>query len=97
MNRICSHQKALGATLSSGVAQKNRANPLVGLRLENVYGSPVLLSGVASLVLARSETSMIDKHLKDTYLNIQKLHKKTPDSVVYFLGGCLPGEAVIHL
>ena len=97
MNRICSHRKALGATLSSGVAQKNRANPLVGLRLENVYGSPVLLSGIASLVLARSETSMIDKHLKDTYLNIQKLHKKTPDSVVYFLGGCLPGEAVIHL
>ena len=42
MNRICSHRKALGATLSSGVAQKSRANPLVGLKLEKVYGSPVL-------------------------------------------------------
>ena len=97
MNRICSHRKALRATLSSGVAQKNRANPVIGLKLENVYGSPVLMSGVASLVLSGSESSMLDKHLKDTYLNIQKLHKKTPDSVVYFLGGCLPGEAVIHL
>ena len=97
MNRICSHRKALGATLSSGVAQRNRANPLVGLKLEKVYGSPVLLSGVASLVLLGSETSMLDRHLKDTYSNIQKLHKKTPESVVYFLGGCLPGEAVIHL
>ena len=97
MNRICSHRKAMGAALSSGVAQKSRANPLVGLKLEKVYGSPVLLSGVASLVLSGSETSMLDKHLKDTYLNIQKLHKKTPDSVVYFLGGSLPGEAVIHL
>jgi hypothetical protein len=97
MNRICSHRKALRATLSSGVAQKKRANPVIGLKLENVYGSPVLMSGVASLVLSGSESSMLDKHLKDTYLNIQKLHKKTPDSVVYFLGGCLPGEAVIHL
>jgi hypothetical protein len=57
----------------------------------------VLMSGVSSLVLSGSETSILVKHLKDTYLNIQKLHQKTPDSVVYFLGGCLPGEAVIHL
>ena len=83
MNRICSHRKALGATLSSGVAQKNRANPLVGLRLENVYVSPVLLSGVASLVLARSETSMIDKHLKDTYLNIHGFCQVDTDQNVY--------------
>ena len=33
MNRICSHRKAIGATLSSGVAQKSRANPIIGLRL----------------------------------------------------------------
>ena len=97
MNRICSHRKALGATLSSGLAQKSRANPLVGLRLETVYGSPVLMSGVASLVLSGTEISMLSKHLKETYLHIQKLHAKTPDSVVFFLGGCLPGEAVIHL
>ena len=97
MNRICSNRKALGATLSSGVAQKIRANPLIGLRLEKVYGSPVLMSGVSSLVLSGLETSMIDTNLKDTYQNIQKLHNNTPSSVIYFLGICLPGEAVIHL
>ena len=57
----------------------------------------MLLSGVASLVLLGSEIASLDKHLKDPYRNIQKLHKNTPRSVVYFLGGCLPGEAVIHL
>ena len=97
LNRICCHRKALQPLLSSGVAYKRRANPLVGLRLQCIYGTPVLLSGVASLVLTRSEISLLDKHLKVTYQNIQKLHQNTPRSVVYFLGGCLPGEAVIHL
>ena len=97
MNRICSHRKAIGAILSSGIAQKSRANPIVGLRLEKVYGIPVLLSGVASLFLSGSEVALIDRHLKATYQNIQKLLPNTPDCVVYFLSGCLPGEATIHL
>ena len=97
LNRICCHRKALQPLLSCGVAQKRRANPLVGMRLQSMYGTPVLLSGVASLVLTRSEITILDKHLKSTHQNIQKLHQKTPRSVVYFLGGCLPGEAVIHL
>ena len=97
LNRICSHRKALRMTLSSGSAQKSRANPLVGLRLQCVYGTPVLLSGVASLVLSRSEICKLDQHLKVTHQNVQKLHPNTPRAVVYFLGGCLPGEALIHL
>ena len=97
MNRINAHRKALAATLSSGIAQKSRANPAVGIRLQKVYGSPVLLSGVASLFLLGSEVSLIDKHLKITYQNIQKLLPNTPSCVTYFLSGCLPGEANIHL
>ena len=97
LKRISSHRKALGATLSSGNAQKCRANPLVGLRLEKVYGAPVLMSGVSTLVLSGSELSTIDQHQKETYQNIQKLLSNTPRSFVYFLGGCLPSEAAIHL
>ena len=95
LRRISSHRKALGATLSSGTAQKSRANPVVGLRLERVYGSPVLFSGVAVLFLSGSEISLLDKHLKSTYQNIQKLLPDTPRSVVHFLSGSLPGEAII--
>ena len=62
-----------------------------------MYGLPVLMSGVASLALTGSEISTIDKHLKETHLNIQKLLKNTPRTVVHFLGGTLPGTADIHL
>ena len=69
----------------------------MGLRLEKIYGSPVLLSGVATLVLSGSDISTIDKQRKETYQNIQKLLPKTPPCFVYFLGGCLPSEAEIHV
>ena len=89
MNRIRAHRRALAATLSSGIAGQ--------IHLQKVYRSPVLLSGVASLYLSGSEVSLIDKHLKITYQNIQKLLPNTPSCVTYFLSGCLPGEALIHL
>ena len=70
---------------------------MVGLKLEAVYGVPVLMSGIACLMLNEHEITTLDKHLKDTYLNIQKLLQNTPRPVVHFLGGTLPGTAVIHL
>ena len=73
MNRIAAYRKALGATLSSGVAQRSRANPLIGLRLEKIYESQVLLSGIAILILSGSEISLIDNHLKGTYQSKMKL------------------------
>ena len=97
LSRMCAHRKALRATLSSGLSQKSRANPLVGLRLQRVYGLPVLLSGVGCLALTGSEISTLDKHLKETHLNIQKLLQNTPRTVVHFLGGTLPGAADVHL
>ena len=45
-----------------------------------------------SLVLTQAEICKLDQHLKVT-----PLHPNTPRDVVYFLSGCLPGEALIHL
>ena len=97
MCRISAHKKALGATLFSGIAQRHRANPAVGLKVGKIYGTPVLLSGLASLVLLESELGLLYQHLKEVIQNTQKLHPKTPDCFVYFLGGCLPARAEIHL
>ena len=44
----------------------------------------------------RLEMSVFDKDLKETYLRIKKLLPNTPRAVVLFLGGNLPGTAVIH-
>ena len=97
MNRFAAHRRALAAVLFTGVARKHRANPAIGLKIEQIYGTPVLMSGLASLVLLSTELSLLEQHHKVTYQNIQKLLPNTPSSVVYFLGGCLPGTAVLHL
>ena len=81
----------------TGIAQKHRGNPTIGLKIEQIYGTPVLMSGLASLVLLNSELSLLEHHHKVTYQKLQKLLPNTPASVVYFLGGCLPGSAVLHI
>ena len=64
---------------------------------ERLYGCPVLLSGLASLVLSFHETSVIHHHHKVTLQRLQRLHFATPECVVYFLGGSLPATGILHL
>ena len=40
---------------------------------------------------------MLNSYMKKTSLNLQKLMDRTPDCVVAFLGGTLPGTALLHL
>ena len=63
MHRVTAHKKTLGAT---GLAQRKRGKPTVGLKVNQIYGTPVLLSGVARLVLTKSKPSILDKHKKKT-------------------------------
>ena len=42
------------AVLPAGLAKGDRGNPAANLRVQLLYGAPVLLSGLASLVLSRS-------------------------------------------
>ena len=62
-----------------------------------IYGTGVLFSGTASLVISRSELAILDKHYQNVVQNIQKLHRNTPRCVTFLLAGCLPGEAILHL
>ena len=52
--------------------------------------------GMASLVLSKAETKVVDTHYKSTIQRLQRLHPNTPRAVVFFMAGCLPGEAVLH-
>ena len=58
MLRIAAHNRAIGATLFTGLAQRHRGNPAVGLKVAQIYATPVLLSGLASLVLSQSELNI---------------------------------------
>ena len=96
VKRIAAHKKALASVCCAGLARGHRGNPAASLRAQQLYGTPVLFSGLASLVLNKSEVNVLENYFKTTLQNIQKLHQNTPRSVVYFLAGSLPGEALLH-
>ena len=96
LQRIASHKNDLSAVCSAGMARGHRGNPAASLRVHQLHATPVLLSGMASLVLSKAETKVVDTHYKCTIQRLQRLHPNTPRAVVFFMAGCLPGEAVLH-
>ena len=96
MNRFTAHTRALAAVLPVGLARAHRCNPASSLKVQELYGTPVLLSGVASLVFKKSEIETISLYMKKLAQSTQKLLDGTPACVVAFLGGELPGTAEIH-
>ena len=97
VERIAAHNRAIGSLLHTGLARHHGANPSASINLERLYGSSVLFSGLASLVLNKKEVSAISKHHRRTICRLQKLPNNTPDCVVYFLGGSLPAAAILDL
>ena len=97
IDRIAAHKRALAAILGSGAARHHNARPSASIHLEKVYASPVLFSGMASLVLNEKEINTLARHHKESLRKLQKLPPNTPECVVYFLAGCLPATGILHL
>ena len=97
MSRMTAHTGAVMAVLPAGLAKGHHGNPAAALRVELLYGSPKLLSGLASLVLSKAEISILHHHYKLSLERLQRLHMATPEPVVYFLGGSLPLSALLHI
>ena len=87
MERISAHNKAVNAVLPVGLAQRRHGNPASSLRLEQLYGLPVLMSGLGALILKKYEISLVENHHKNTLQRLMKLHEKTPSCVIFFLAG----------
>ena len=96
VNRVAMHKNALHSLLPVGLARKHRGNPAASLKLGQIYGAPVLLSGLASLVLSEAELKILDGHYLSTLRNLLKLYERTPRSVIYLLAGSLPASAILH-
>ena len=62
--RLSSHSKAVHAVLPAGLARGHYGNPAAALRVEKLYGVPVLLSGLAALVLSKAEENSLNHHFK---------------------------------
>ena len=95
--RIVNHRGSLAKIRSMGMSRRHRANPIAALRAENIFATPILFSGMASLLITKAESDVLALHVKETTESLLKLHSKTPDPVVFFLAGRLPGEALLHL
>ena len=95
--RLAAHRGAMYGLQHVGLAKGHRANPYASLRVEAVYGLPVLLSGLASLVLSSKEEQMLDQQYKVHIQRLLRLHQATPAPVVFFLAGCLPFLSHLHL
>ena len=94
--RFSANRKSLAAVLPLGLAQGQRGNLAASLRINSIYATPVLLSGLGSLILSAQDIKIVDSYLKRKTQNLQGLMNKTPDFVVYFLGGSLPGTALLY-
>ena len=70
-NRIAAHKRVIGALASAGLSRHHRGNP-AGLRVLKRYGSGVLFSGVASLVLSKPDISLLDNHYKAIVQSLQQ-------------------------
>ena len=97
LERLSSHTKALMSVLPLGMAGLHRGNPAASLQMERLYGCPVLLSGLASLVNSTVELSVLHHHFKTNIERLLRLHQATPECVVMFLAGSLPITGILHL
>ena len=95
--RQAAHTRALYGALPAGIARGHHGNPAAALRVEKMYAGPVLLSGLASLVMSKTEIESIDHHFKLSLERLQRLYKGTPTAVVLFMAGSLPASALLHL
>ena len=97
MNRFAAHRGSIAANLFTGTARSHRGNLAASLKIEKLYAAPVLFSGLASLVLSKTEVNLIDQHYMNTLRALINCHSGTPQPFVLFLSGSLPGKAVLHL
>ena len=95
--RQTAHTRAMNAVLPAGISRRHHGNPAAALRVEQMFGLPVLLSGLASLILSKAEVDTLDLHHKVQLERLQRLYAGTPAPVVYFLAGTLPASAHLHL
>ena len=48
------------------MSRRHRVNPIAVLRAEQVFASPVLFSGMASLILTRADIDVLARNVKET-------------------------------
>ena len=96
-SRISAHIRAMAPLVAAGASKQHFASPAATIRAEALYGVPVLLSGLASLVLTKGELNILSRYRRKTLRRLQKLPKRTATPALFFLSGSLPAPALLDL
>ena len=78
LDRLSAHRKAMAGVLHTGIGRSHRGNPAASLRIQQIYGNPVLFSGLGPLIPLKQEITIIDQHHKKYLCSLQRLFPCTP-------------------
>ena len=95
--RIAAHSRALYSVIGLGMAKNHRSPPSTSLKIEALFSSPVLYSGLAPLLLTKQELSTLNVYGRKVLRQLTRLHKGTFSAALYLLSGVPPAEATIHI
>ena len=98
LKRISALKKSFGNLVTCGLARGHRSNPAASLRIMSIYCTPVLMSGLGSLLLSEKEISLIERQLKRTLQKLSKLPANVSPCMVYFKSSSYsPNSPKMHL
>ncbi len=95
-SRIQSARRAAYSLMGAGMHGLNGINPRSSKKLWDIYVMPVLLHGLETLILNKTETQELESYYRKCLRQIQHLPDATATPGVYLLIGALPVEAHLH-
>ena len=97
LNCITAHKKASSLIKFSSSSQTNVTSLWAHIHAENCFCTPILLSGLSSLVINNTNMNYLETYFKGSLKKILCLPVDTPDPFVYLISGSLQISALIHL
>ena len=89
-SRISAHRRSVFGLLNIGLGRKHYSNPAVSVKIDQIFSSQILLSGLSCLSLTCMEEKMLDQYFKVYLERLFRLHQSSPSSFVFLLAGRLP-------
>ena len=86
MAKNSAHNSAILFVLPAGLSKSHNGNPAASLRIQTLYCVPRLLSGLPALVLSKSKKDVLYQHYKASLEKMQRVHRNSPEPVIFFLG-----------
>ena len=81
LQRIAAYQGSVHSLLKAGLANRHKGSPAACLKAEATYATPVLLSGLASLILSDEEVELLQAAHTPTRWMLQKRPSKSFEGV----------------